>query len=88
MIYGGKQMMQVVEKLIPWKKVIAQPPVASGAYGTTYHVPELGEVWIAPSLAPETARHSGDELCALVSPQKEGTANRLWLFVGFAPQAQ
>ena len=75
--------MQGVEMRILWERVIAQAPVAAGPYGTTYHVPDLGDVWIEPDMAEEAAMHSGEEICILVSPQKNQTPHRLWLLAGF-----
>jgi hypothetical protein len=69
----------------PWRRIIAHEPVASGAYGTTYQVPDLGHVWLEPKKAQEAAKHSGEELCILVSPEGESRAPRLWLFAGFVP---
>jgi hypothetical protein len=58
-----------MKRTLSWQQIEHGELLTSGAYGATYRVPEVGRVWVAPSIVREAQEREADEepVCLMVN---------------------
>jgi hypothetical protein len=58
-----------MQRTLSWQQIEHGELLTSDAYGATYRVPEVGRVWVAPSIVQEAQEREPDDepVCLIVN---------------------
>lgn len=74
-------MSNVTTKTIRWGEMKMCPKLESRG-GTTFHVPDWGQIWMSPLQHSEAVHFVDDEELVMVNLQGSGATKDMWFFSG------